>query len=118
MAVDARQRLDRLKRPDAVVQKREDVARVCVEHVIVAHHVDDGVGAQALLAQFQQVADELPLGTPAVGVGLTVAIEEVLGELENAIARRVVEFCQSLPLEEDVQRRPLERPPGDRKSVV
>ena len=118
VAVDARERLDGFERADAVVQKGEDVAGVGVQHVVVGHHVDDGVGAQPLLAQFQQVADELPLGTATVGGGLAVTVHEVLGEVEHPLAGGVVQLRQPFALKEDIEGCPFERALGEARLQV
>jgi len=103
------ERLDRLQRPDRVVEKREDVPGVGVQHVIVTHHVDDGVGTEPLFAEFEQIPDELLFGVATVGVRLAVAIEEVGREIEDALLCRLVELCEVLTLKQQVERGSGER---------
>ncbi len=43
-----------------------------------------------------------------MGVGLTVTVEEILGEIEHAIAGGVVELCDPVPRKEDIERRARE----------
>ena len=114
VAVDPREGFRGLQRPDGVVEEGEHVAGVGVEHVLVAHHVDDGVWMESLRAEFQQVLDELPFGVAGVEVVGVLGIEEVLGEIEESVAGGVVEARQPLAGVEHVHRRPLERPFRDR----
>ena len=93
------------ERPDRLIEEREDVARIGIQHVVVAHHVDDGVGAEPLGAEFQEVLDELAFGTATVGVGLAVAVQEVLGEIQHAVLGGRIEAGEAIAGKQQVQRR-------------
>ena len=52
-AIDFGEPFGRLERPDGIVQKREDIAGLRIQHVIGTHHIDDRVRAEPLCAEFE-----------------------------------------------------------------